>query len=111
MKHPLSAPSPGHNEYAMTRHRKTTLTDRAIRMVLIIAYRGQRLVWRFHRPTHRGVAVAVWYGDSVLMVRHSYHPGTPCPAAGCGAMRRPRPVPAGICWRSSGFTYSLPIWP
>jgi 8-oxo-dGTP pyrophosphatase MutT (NUDIX family) len=78
----------------MTVRRRTTLMDRAVRIALIAAFHGQKLVWRFRRPSHRGVAVAVWYGGKVLIVRHSYRPGRALPG---GRLRRGETPADGAC--------------
>jgi len=57
-----------------------TLLDRSWRVALFLAYRGLLVWWRVVRPRTFGVAVAVWSGGRVLLVRHSYKPGSAIPA-------------------------------
>lgn len=46
-----------------------------------LAYPIARRWWRLH-GCHHGVLIAVWLGDSVLAVRHSYKPGLRLPGGG-----------------------------
>jgi 8-oxo-dGTP diphosphatase len=55
--------------------------DRVCRLAYRLAYPVARRWWRFH-GRHHGVAIAVWLGDMVLAVRHSYKPGLRLPGGG-----------------------------
>lgn len=57
-----------------------SLLDRAWRLALCVAYRALLVWWRVVRPRTFGVAVAVWSGGRLLVVRHSYKPGSAIPA-------------------------------
>ncbi len=57
--------------------------DWAYQMVYRVAYPIAGFWWRLHRR-HNGVAVAVWLGETVLGVRHSYKPGLRLPGGGVG---------------------------
>ena len=50
------------------------------RLVYRLAYPIVRRWWRLH-GRHSGVGIAVWCGDTVLAVRHSYKPGLRLPGA------------------------------
>jgi 8-oxo-dGTP pyrophosphatase MutT (NUDIX family) len=49
-----------------------------------------RLWWRVRRPSSRGVAVAVWWQGSLLVVRPSYRAGFDLPGGGLEAGEEPR---------------------
>jgi ADP-ribose pyrophosphatase YjhB (NUDIX family) len=55
--------------------------DRACRLAYRLAYPIARCWWRLH-GRHHGVAIAVWFGDTVLAVRHSYKAGLRLPGGG-----------------------------
>ena len=65
--------------------------DRAWRLGLRVAWLGLRVWWFGARPATHGVYVAVWSGERVLLVRHSYRTGTSLP----GGMRRRGEAPSG----------------
>jgi 8-oxo-dGTP diphosphatase len=48
-----------------------------------LAYPLARRWWRWRG--HNGTAIAVWFGDRVLVVRHSYKPGLRLPGGGVKA--------------------------
>ena len=55
--------------------------DRACRLAYRLAYPIAWCWWRLH-GRHHGVAIAVWLGDTVLAVRHSYKAGLRLPGGG-----------------------------
>jgi ADP-ribose pyrophosphatase YjhB (NUDIX family) len=55
--------------------------DRVYRLAYRLAYPIAKRWWRLH-GRHRGVSIAVWLGDTVLAVRHSYKPGLRLPGGG-----------------------------
>ncbi len=55
--------------------------DRVYRQAYRLAYPILRRWWRLH-GRHHGVAIAVWLGNTVLAVRHSYKPGLRLPGGG-----------------------------
>jgi len=55
--------------------------DRLYRLAYRLAYPIVRRWWRLH-GRHSGVGIAVWCGDTVLAVRHSYKPGLRLPEGG-----------------------------
>jgi 8-oxo-dGTP pyrophosphatase MutT (NUDIX family) len=57
--------------------------DRIYRLAYRMAYPVVRRWWRLH-GRHHGVVIAVWCGDTVLAVRHSYKPGLQLPGGGIG---------------------------
>jgi 8-oxo-dGTP pyrophosphatase MutT (NUDIX family) len=67
--------------------------DRIYRLAYRMAYPVVSRWWRFY-GRHHGVAVAVWSGDTVLAVRHSYKPGLRLP--GGGLARRENPHRAAV---------------
>ncbi len=60
----------------------TRLADRLWRAGLRIAYSFQRLYWFVLRPERRGVYVAVWYRDRLLVIRLSYKRDPTIPSGG-----------------------------
>lgn len=63
--------------------------DSAARAALWIAYRLLRAWWFVRRPHHDGAVVAVWLGDRVLMVRHSYRNRLSWPGGGIKSGEQP----------------------
>jgi 8-oxo-dGTP pyrophosphatase MutT (NUDIX family) len=57
--------------------------DRVYRLAYRLAYPVARRWWRLSGH-HYGVAIAVWLGDTVLAVHHSYKPGLRLPGGGVG---------------------------
>jgi 8-oxo-dGTP pyrophosphatase MutT (NUDIX family) len=57
--------------------------DWCYRLAYRLAYPIMNRWWHFSGH-HHGVKVAVWLGDRVLCVRHSYKPGLQLPAGGVG---------------------------
>ena len=55
--------------------------DRAYRLAYRLAYPIAWCWWRLH-GRHRCVTIAVWLGDTVLAVRHSYKSGLRLPSGG-----------------------------
>jgi ADP-ribose pyrophosphatase YjhB (NUDIX family) len=55
--------------------------DRVYRLAYRLAYPLARRWWRLS-GRHYGVAIAVWFGDTVLAVHHSYKPGLRLPGGG-----------------------------
>ena len=55
--------------------------DRVYRLAYRLAYPIARRWWRL-RGRHHGVSIAVWLGDTVLAVHHSYKPGLRLPGGG-----------------------------
>jgi ADP-ribose pyrophosphatase YjhB (NUDIX family) len=55
--------------------------DRVYRLAYRLAYPIAMRWWRLH-GRRRGVSIAVWLGDTVLAVRHSYKPGLRLPGGG-----------------------------
>ncbi len=81
--------------------------DRAWQLGLRLAWLGLRVWWRVARPETHGVYVAVWSGERVLLVRHSYRPGTSLP----GGMRRRREAPAATGARELGEEVGIEVSP
>jgi 8-oxo-dGTP diphosphatase len=59
------------------------LVDRGYRLAYRIAFPIARFVWRYYR--HDGTMIAVWVGDRLLVVRHSYKIGLSMPGGGIKA--------------------------
>jgi 8-oxo-dGTP diphosphatase len=57
--------------------------DRVYRLAYRLAYPVARRWWRLSGH-HYGVVIAVWLGDTVLAVHHSYKPGLRLPGGGVG---------------------------
>src|SRR3954463_16419468 len=55
--------------------------DRVYRLAYRLAYPVARSWWRLS-GCHHGVSIAVWLGDTVLAVHHSYKPGLRLPGGG-----------------------------
>ena len=55
--------------------------DRVYRLAYRLAYPIARRWWRLY-GRHHGVSIAVWLGDTVLAVHHSYKPGLRLPGGG-----------------------------
>jgi 8-oxo-dGTP diphosphatase len=66
-----------------------SLLDRAIRTLYRIAYRGHLAVNFVLRPETRGVYVAVWLDDRVLLIRNSYKSIYTLPCGGIGEYESP----------------------
>ena len=62
----------------------TAWLDRAIRLALVVAYRGLRVYWYLARPHTHGVYVALWSRGELLLIRNSYR--TPASVPG-GALK------------------------
>jgi 8-oxo-dGTP diphosphatase len=67
--------------------------DRIYRLAYRMAYPVVSRWWRLYGH-HHGVAIAVWSGDTVLAVRHSYKPGLRLP--GGALARRENPHEAAV---------------
>lgn len=52
------------------------------KMALTVAYRVALVYWFIRRPTARGVYVAIWSGEKLLLIRNSYKKGRTMPAGG-----------------------------
>ena len=63
--------------------------DPLIRVALWLAYRILLAWWFVVRPQHQGAMVAVWLGDQILMVRHSYRSRLSWPGGGIGRGEEP----------------------
>ena len=48
------------------------LTDKCCRLFLTVAYRLLRCYWYLFRPQTRGVYIAVWYQNQILIIKNSY---------------------------------------
>jgi ADP-ribose pyrophosphatase YjhB (NUDIX family) len=57
--------------------------DWVYRLAYRLAYPIARRWWRLY-GRHHGVSIAVWLGDTVLAVHHSYKPGLRLPGGGVG---------------------------
>ncbi|MEM7232418.1 MAG: NUDIX hydrolase [Planctomycetota bacterium] len=55
------------------------------KLALRVAYKLMLAYWFIARPTERGVYVAVWCGDRILMIHNSYKPQATLP---CGGLKR-----------------------
>lgn len=60
------------------------------RLVYPTAYKLLRLWKRLAKTSTRGVGVAVWYEDQILVVRHSYRPGWSLPGGRAKKNEQPR---------------------
>ena len=49
-----------------------TMLDACFRLAYRGAFQGARVYWRVFRPQNHGALVAIWHGDSVLLVKNSY---------------------------------------
>lgn len=77
------------------------------RMALRIAYRFALLYWLIVRPSKRGVYVAVWYGQRILLIKNSYKPRETFPAG--GIKRGEQPIHAAA--RELGEEVGIYIYP
>ncbi len=68
---------------------RPTLRDRTRRLVFRIGFPLATLWWRIRRAPHIGALVAVYVGDSVLLVRSSYRPQWNFPGGGVSAGETP----------------------
>ena len=59
-----------------------SFADRVWQWIYKIAYRVLVCFWFVFRPKSRGVYVAVWYKDEVLLIRNSYRPDRTFPGGG-----------------------------
>lgn len=57
---------------SLERARPPTLIDCVWRMVLRLGYRFARVWWHLRRPRHEGALVAIYVGQSLLLVKSSY---------------------------------------
>lgn len=62
--------------------RSFSSVDYLIRATLWTAYRLLRVWWFIRRPQHDGAVIAVWFGERILMVRHSYRNRLSWPGGG-----------------------------
>lgn len=60
------------------------------RLGLAVAYSLLRRWYRHAKPSTKGVGVAVWYNDHILVVRHSYRPGWSLPGGRAKKNEQPR---------------------
>ena len=60
-----------------------------MRSALWIAYRVLRVWWFVRQPHHDGAVIAVWLGDRILMVRHSYRNCLSWPGGGIKSGEQP----------------------
>ena len=63
--------------------------DWVMRAALWLAYRILLVWWFVFRPQHHGAMIAVWLGDRILMVRHSYRSRLSWPGGGVGRGEEP----------------------
>jgi ADP-ribose pyrophosphatase YjhB (NUDIX family) len=56
----------------------------AIRFAMRCAYKALGMWWRIRKPSIRGVFVAIWHGDSVMLIRNSYQIPRSMPGGGVG---------------------------
>ena len=78
----------------MAESRSPTLLDRAWRLALWMAYRILLAGWFVFRPRRRGVFIAVWHGDEVIVIRNSYRSWYALPAG--GIKRSETPLQAAV---------------
>jgi 8-oxo-dGTP diphosphatase len=52
--------------------RATPLIDACWRVALRVGFTLARVWWRIRRPDHRGALVAIYVGESILLVKSSY---------------------------------------
>jgi 8-oxo-dGTP diphosphatase len=67
---------------ALGRARLLSLVDFAWRTAFRVGFPLARRWWRLTRPRHAGVAVVVYVGDALLLVRPSYRTGWHFPGGG-----------------------------
>lgn len=63
--------------------------DACVRLALRLAYRVLRVWWFLRRPAHDGAVVAIWHGERILMLRHSYRRRLGWPGGGMGRGEAP----------------------
>jgi 8-oxo-dGTP diphosphatase len=75
--------------------------DRVYRLAYRLAYPIARRWWRLY-GRHHGVSIAVWLGDTILAVHHSYKPGLRLPGAMVTRLHSPRTLfrPRSMNWRN-----------
>jgi 8-oxo-dGTP pyrophosphatase MutT (NUDIX family) len=65
------------------------LIDAAFRTAYRVAYPLALIARRTRTYTHNGAGVAIWYGNSVLLVKHSYRRGLLLPGGGVKSSETP----------------------
>ncbi len=75
-------------------HRQVTLIDRLYQVAYICAYRLMRVYWMVARPRTYGALVAIWQGNTILLVRNSYVPYYNLPG---GYLRRGESASQAAC--------------
>jgi 8-oxo-dGTP pyrophosphatase MutT (NUDIX family) len=71
-----------------------TLRTTLLRTLYRLGYPLAHTYWRLAQPTKRGVKCVLTRGDEVLLVRHTYGPGTRWELPGGGVKRREEPSAA-----------------
>ncbi len=84
------------------RNRGAVVSDRIVRAVLRVAYVIVERYPRLRVPRNGAVNVAVWWSDSVVLVRRSYAPGFTLPG---GRLRRSEKPVEGACRELREETY------
>ena len=65
------------------------LLDAGYRLAYRIAFLLLRVWWALRRPVRHGVVIAVWCGETVLILHQSYRPGATFPGGGLRAGEDP----------------------